>query len=120
MKPIPITAYLPETGTPVGRGDQVQGLIGNLTSTMRLVRQEASVVPQRLEENFRDFMASMEAALKGVPSTLGTYEVDEIELALELTVSGEVRLLAGAGVEGKAGLTLTLKRPPAAGTAPKA
>ena len=103
--------YLPEPPAE-GRGDQVLGLAGNLAAAVGAVRKEVSVLPQHLEASFRDFMGSMEVALTGIPSALAEFQVDEIELALELTVSGEVRLLAGASLEGKAGITLKLKRPP--------
>jgi hypothetical protein len=116
VKPIPVTVYLPESTTQPGRGDPVQGWTSGLAAAARSIRKEASILPQQIEENFRDFMGSMEVALKGIPTALGRYEVDEIELALELTISGEVRLLVGAGIEGKAGITLTLKRSSASGT----
>jgi hypothetical protein len=112
VKPIPVTVYLPEQAAQPGRGDQVQGWPPGLVAAARVLRKEASVLPEELENNFRDFMSSMEVALKGIPVAVGRYEIDEIELALELTISGEIRLLAGAGIEGKAAITLTLKRPP--------
>jgi len=55
--------------------------------------------------------AAMQVAelVSGLPTTEGSMQLDEISVGLTITASGEVRLVAGVGVEVSSAITLTFK-----------
>jgi len=81
-------------------GDLVRGIL----------RHKTTVTPESFQEKLSTFLKSMNTALGGIPSLLGAYKVDEIELSLEVGAEGELSLLGTGGkLTGTSGITLTLK-----------
>ena len=73
--------------------------------------RRGTVAPETLRDSLRKFMSSLEEALQGTPINVAGYEVEELQLALEVTAKGSVALLGTGGeVGGKGGITLTLRR----------
>jgi|GEM_PF-6689267 len=121
---IPIIVYEESTG---GAPQRPQGPQGRsldegdktlsrewLPSFRGLLGRTAIVTPQTLKESFERFIGNMSTALEGVPSTLAGFSIEELELALEISAEGELKLLgSGAKLAGKTGITLKLARPKA-------
>jgi hypothetical protein len=64
-----------------------------------------------LGENLQKFVSGLDAAFKGVPSALTSYDLNEVEVSVTVSAEGSVSLLGSggkAGVEG--GLKLTFSR----------
>jgi hypothetical protein len=69
------------------------------------------VAATELETRLRTFVDSMRGVLDVIPGALGAYQLDTVELKLEVSAKGTVSLLGSGGeVGGTGGITLTLKR----------
>ncbi|WP_426422526.1 Pepco domain-containing protein [Bradyrhizobium genosp. A] len=69
----------------------------------------------KLRSSLQEVIAALEGSLK-MPDTIGSFDVDSLDIELELSAEGQIGLLGnGAKVGGKGSLTLRLKRPPKGG-----
>ncbi|HEY4359085.1 MAG TPA: hypothetical protein VGN16_25285 [Acidobacteriaceae bacterium] len=73
---------------------------------------EKKVKTSTVKENLTRFLTEIGDVVAEVPELFGSYELDEIEVSAELTISGEFKLigLGGGEVEGKGGLKFTIRR----------
>ena len=72
-----------------------------------------AVAPEVFCERLGDFCDAIVEGLHAVNSRMSDYALDAIEMHVELTSKGEVRLIAAAGAEVKGAIKLTFraKRP---------
>jgi hypothetical protein len=77
---------------------------------------ENKVKTSTVKENLKRFLTEIGELVGEAPKMLGDYKLDEIEIAAELTISGELKLLGvgGTEVEGKGGIKFTIRRKPGA------
>lgn len=76
--------------------------------------RRTTISPETLQANLKRFLGSMTTAMEGIPSVLAGFELNEIELSLEIGAEGEIGLLGTGGkVSGTGSISLTLKRPTA-------
>jgi hypothetical protein len=88
-------------GTPRGWGDEVRKTLSNT----------AQVPAQVLEANMNRFLRFVGRLFRQVAQQIGTdsdMKLDEVELSIEISGRGEIKLVAGA--EAKSAITLKFKR----------
>jgi hypothetical protein len=75
---------------------------------------EKKVKTSTVKENLKHFLNEIGDLVGDVPRLFGTYELHEIEISAELTLSGELKLMGfgGAEMEGKGGLKFTIRHTP--------
>ncbi len=84
-----------------GWGEEISQRVGNV----------ARVPATLLEENMNRFLQFVGRLLKQVDQQIGTdsdMKLDEVELSIEISARGEIKLVAGA--EAKSAITLKFKR----------
>ncbi len=84
-----------------GWGEEIRNRVGTV----------ARVPATLLEENMNRFLLLMGRLLKQVDQQIGTdsdMKLDEVELSIEISGRGEIKLVAGA--EAKSAITLKFKR----------
>ncbi len=89
------------TGTAKGWGDEVKKQVGNI----------ARVPAELLEDNMNRFLRFVGRMFKQVDQQIGTdsdMKLDEVELTLEISGQGEIKLVAGAAA--KSAIKLKFKR----------
>ena len=71
----------------------------------------ASISPEVLQIQLNGFLAKMNKVVKDLPTMIGEFELDEVELSVEITAKGTVAFLgAGGEIGGTGGLKFNLKR----------
>jgi len=84
--------------------EEERGILDN-----RLVRGVVDV--QRLEEEVRAFLGTMEKVISNLSQEMGNYRMETISVTAEVSAKGQVSLLGSGGeMGGKGGLTFTFKR----------
>lgn len=118
--PITVFSYGPaEADAAPKRAGGRKGVYDDLQTKMaqpgffgRMVERRAQISPDTLKQNLNKFLDSMGGAMAGIPGTLAGFELDEIELSLEVGAEGEIGLLGTGGkLSGKGSITLKLKKP---------
>jgi hypothetical protein len=73
---------------------------------------ERKVPTSTVKENLSKFLAHLGEIVAQAPSAFGAYELHSIEIAAELTVTGELKFwgIGGTEVEGKAGIKFLIHR----------
>jgi hypothetical protein len=106
----------PGTGTLtiIGRGPGPQAGEKFLSSEIIKLSDylyERKVKTSTVRENVKKFLLEVGDVVGDAPQLFGDYELHEIEISAELTLSGEVKLwgIGGADVEGKAGLKFVIR-----------
>ncbi|MEM7772486.1 MAG: hypothetical protein AAGA75_13720 [Cyanobacteria bacterium P01_E01_bin.6] len=91
--------------------EPVRGQRGWGEEISKKMRNVARVPATLLEENMNRFLQVVGRLFKQVDQQIGTdsdMKLDEVELSIEISAHGEIKLVAGA--EGKSALTLKFKR----------
>ncbi|WP_411727343.1 hypothetical protein [Methyloglobulus sp.] len=65
---------------------------------------------ESLAKNLSTFMDSLTEVLPSLPASIGDYQVDELQLKLEITGQAGIRLVGSAHGGGTGGLTVILRR----------
>lgn len=110
------------TYAPTARVSGRQGAFetGETLGMFGFTERSAKVSAEKLQSNLKNFLFSMETAMKGIPVLLAGYALEEIELSLEVGAEGEIGLLGTGGkLSGKGSISLKLKRPAPLGGDPK-
>jgi hypothetical protein len=81
--------------------------LGSITRAVQSVRE---ISPEELGNRFREFCISLNSALQNLTLPVSEMSLDQIELSVELTSKGEVRMIASASAEIKGGFKLIFKR----------
>ena len=66
--------------------------------------------PEMLKQNLADFFESAKAMILGIPKAIEPFQVDEIEVSVEITAEGNIQLVGGVKAGATGGLTIKLKR----------
>jgi len=93
--------------------DGEKGLWGDAQAAVRRLR-EVSLPTDLLERNMLAFLQMVSRLFKKVDSAIGTeadLQLNEVELSVEISTEGEVKLVAGGKAAGKGAITLKFKRP---------
>lgn len=80
-----------------------------LPKTEDLVERVMNVPVATLRESIQQATVQVADLVRGLPTTEGSMQLDEISVGLSISASGEVRLVAGIGVEVGSTITLTFK-----------
>ena len=111
MTGIPVKVYEVVPPEPPSEAAPTAGRVSDFIA--RFASHDGTIPSEKLSEGLKEFLSSFGDALKGVPEALSGYHVEEIELSVEISASGDVSLIVGsAHMEGTAGVKLTLKRAP--------
>ncbi|MCE6996222.1 hypothetical protein LZG04_15660 [Saccharothrix sp. S26] len=75
-------------------------------------RFERSEIPvEEFRRRVEDFMASMRDVISGLATTAGDYQLDQVQVTVEVSAKGKLSLLGTGGeLAGKGGLTFTFKK----------
>jgi hypothetical protein len=77
--------------------------------------QRRKVPLERLGEQFNGFVENMRDVVGRVPESMAGFRIDEIAFTAEVSAKGTVNLLGTGGeIAGNGGITITLRRQPAA------
>ena len=75
-----------------------------------LIRGPVKLDVEKLSDNLRQFVESMNSIVAKIPVLAEPFRLDEIEMSVELTAEGSFQLIGGAKLGLNGGLKLTLKR----------
>jgi hypothetical protein len=95
----------------VGRGEREDRFLGGEMIKISDYLYEKNVKTTTVKENLARFLKEVGGLIEDAPKSFGRFELDEIEISAELTISGEIKLigLGGAEMEGKGGLKFTIR-----------
>ncbi|MEL7377439.1 MAG: hypothetical protein AAFN65_10800 [Bacteroidota bacterium] len=88
-----------------------------VTSTQSDLRGDESTITelkvQELSGNLKTFLSNLDKVMAQMNTKVGGFEVDEMEIYVEISAEGKISLL-GTGVQSSAmgGVKLILRRPP--------
>ncbi len=93
----------------IGREDtEDRGILGNASQWV-FEREEVSV--DHIKSQLIDFLSSMQEILDGLPDKMARYELESMDVSVEISTKGNVSLVAvGGELGGTGGLTLHLKK----------
>lgn len=74
------------------------------------VNKQSNVAIDKLETNLKQFCETFLLATSKLDDLTAAYELSEIELSIDVTSKGEVRLISSAGAEIKGGIKLVFSR----------
>jgi len=81
--------------------------LSSVTKTFQTIRE---ISPEDLCERFRDFCKLLSSALQGLILPLSDMSLDQVELTVDITTKGEIRLVACVAAESTSGIKLVFKR----------
>ena len=90
---------------------QEQGSKSIWGTTVEAIRKVGILNTGELANNLRTFCTQMEEVFEGVVTNAHEYELSTVELVVEITAKGEIRLLgSGIGSDIKGGVKLVLSK----------
>lgn len=75
-----------------------------------LIISHFSVDTEVLKRNFSEFMCKIDACFADLDSAVKNFEMDEIDLNLSVSGSGEISLIGSVKTEVQGGITVKMKR----------
>jgi hypothetical protein len=95
--------------TVIGRQDiQERGPLGKVRDWF-YSQEDVSV--EKIRSELSDFLTSMQEILDGLPDKLADYELESMDISVEISSKGNVSLIAvGGELGGTGGLTIHLKK----------
>jgi hypothetical protein len=90
--------------------DQQPGEKGFFDASRRMVDRVGTVSSDVLAENLQSFCEEIGEAFDGVSTVVKNYQLDSVEITVQVSASGEVRLVGGASTELTGGLKLIFSR----------
>jgi hypothetical protein len=76
----------------------------------RMVDKVGTVSSDVLAKNLRSFCEGIGEAFDGVSTAVRNYQLDSVEITVQVMASGEVRMVGGASAQLTGGLKLTFSR----------
>ena len=76
----------------------------------RTVTKVGQVDPEELARNLRAFCTTVGTIISGLSSSVREYELERVEIRLEITGKGEVRFIGSAGTEIQGGIALVFTK----------
>jgi hypothetical protein len=117
MADIPIITY--EAVRAQTRRDPDHELHGPFARVLSEEPSRSWVSAETLRSNFKELLGALESTLT-MPDSIGSFQVDALDIQLEITAEGQIGLLGTGGkLGGKGSLTLRLKRSAAPKSAQK-
>ncbi|SAL86427.1 hypothetical protein AWB68_08024 [Caballeronia choica] len=104
------TSGVSSTITVICREDEIAGAKGLSNRISSVMQQVCPLNVSVVSQNMTRFCNAVAMALKDAELRDLPYPLDAVELTVELTGSGEVRLVGSVGAELSGGLKLTFKR----------
>lgn len=92
--------------------DQESGEKGIFTASLTQTRRIGELEVEHLAETLKQFCSTMGQTFQGVTTAINDFELRTVELSVDVTAKGEVRLIGSLGTELKGGLKLTFERKP--------
>lgn len=86
--------------------DGVKGLFDVQTGSSKIVRTTVD----QLSDSFRKFSEDFSAGIESIEKLPKQFELDTIELNIEITGKGEFRIIAVVSAEAKGGIKLVFRR----------
>ncbi len=80
-----------------------KGIFGGVTGPVKL---DVDV----LQKNITTFFESVNRMLAGIPKVAGPYNLDEIELKIEVNAEGSIQLIGGVKAGATGGITFRMKK----------
>jgi hypothetical protein len=80
-----------------------KGLLEKMTTPSRINVAD-------LRENIAGFIGSVNELLSGIPKKTGIFNLDEIELTVQVSAEGTIQLIGGIKAGATGGITLRMKR----------
>jgi hypothetical protein len=72
-------------------------------------REEVEI--EDLKDQLQKFLMDMQEVLHGLPERIGEFQIDSMDISVEVSTKGTVSLMGiGGELGGKGGITFTLKR----------
>lgn len=90
--------------------DELRPGKGLLESAASLSRKVITLDTDQLAKNIAILCGSVDEMLKGIRDSLTEYKLDTLEISVDVTAKGELRLIGSAGAEAKGGLKLVFRR----------
>ncbi|MEV6303305.1 hypothetical protein AB0M02_28100 [Actinoplanes sp. NPDC051861] len=90
--------------------EEVAGSKGLFDTARRKVEGAGLLDTTRLAANLQNFCRDIAVAVDSAAVAVGQYELDSLELNVEVTAKGEIRLIGSASSEVKGGLKLCFRR----------
>lgn len=82
--------------------------LGGITS--KLVKKVGVLDTENLANNLSAFCKHIGQAFEGVSTTIKDYDLESVELAVEVTAKGEIWFMGSVSADAKGGLKLVFKR----------
>jgi hypothetical protein len=79
-------------------------------SVFGLAPEPVTLKTSVLRSNLKAFLGTISDLVAGVPESVAPFDLDEIELTVEINAEGSVQLVGGLKVGASGGITLRLKR----------
>ena len=76
----------------------------------RMVDRVGTVSSDVLAKNLQSFCEEIDKAFDGVETALRNYQLDSVEITVQVSATGEVRMVGGASAQLTGGLKLTFSR----------
>jgi hypothetical protein len=83
---------------------------GFFDAPQRLADKVGTVSSDVLAKNLQSFCEEIGEAFDGVSTAVKNYQLDSVEITVQVSASGEVRMIGGASVQLTGGLKLTFSR----------
>lgn len=102
------------------RGDEIVNTDrGRFDDLKRYFAARVELSADQIAERLSNFLKTMDEVLAKLPDTMGGFEIDQMELKVEISAKGQVSLLGTGGEVGSTGgLSFTLKRKGTSGATP--
>jgi hypothetical protein len=82
--------------------------LGGITS--KIVKKVGVLDTEKLADNLSAFCKYIGRAFEGVSTTIKDYDLESVELAVEVTAKGEIWFMGSVSADAKGGLKLVFKR----------
>lgn len=111
MAAISVTVYEPQVPVQTADGDSPSASGVWIPPVAHVVGRPDKISSEVLRGSLSEFLGNFGQALSGVPAALAGYHVEQIELSLEISTTGAVRLIIGSpAFVDRAAMKLTLIR----------
>src|SRR5829696_4253174 len=87
-----------------------QGEKGIFDAPRRLADRVGTVSSDVLAKNLQSFCEEIDEAFDGIETAVRNYQLDSVEIMVQVSASGEVKMVGGVSAELTGGLKLTFSR----------
>ena len=87
-----------------------EGAKGLFSNSKQLTRKIGTLNADTLAKNFNDFCKQMENVFDNITESVKNYELQTVELSIDISAKGEVRFIGSLSSELKGGVKLTFSK----------